>query len=172
MKKLLIQGTYTFYSDLKKHFIENYIVSDDIRTLKTSDFLVLQNVKMSEIDVFVNRVRALEHRCKIIVFSSVYNPKVTERLFPELYAFRYTGTEEAYSDILDVINGEEKYKDDFKLTSKEKSYLAELSYGLNSRQIAEVLSISERSVRRLKENLYRKTSAHTEQELLLISHII
>ena len=54
-----------------------------------------------------------------------------------------------------------------RFTEKEKRTLKELPYGLCSKELAARLGVSERSVRRMKERLMRKTGLVSSEQLMI-----
>ena len=56
---------------------------------------------------------------------------------------------------------------EIRFTEKEKRTLSELPYGLSAKELSQRLGISERSVRRMKERLMRKTGLVSSEQLLV-----
>ena len=129
-------------------------------------------------------------RTKVIIFSSFISPDYVKQCYDlklEAYINKTANTAEIYEGISQVLSGENYYCKDVKnvllnnlikndnhqkschtkncLTARELEILKLICKQKNYKQIAEILFISENTVRKHRQNLMLKINCHSTSEL-------
>ena len=103
---------------------------------------------------------AAEHGIVLVAVVEEFRHILYEALFPAAFIL----------DDGDVLTPEilrNKSRKEIRFTEKEKRTLQELPYGLCSKELAVRLGVTERSVRRMKESLMRKTGLVSTSQLMI-----
>ena len=108
--------------------------------------------------------KAIEQHGRSVLLAIVaekYRKILLEAVFPDAVVL------DAITDssIPFIFNGKRKKK--IRFTDNEKRTLSELPYGLTAKELAVRLGVSERSVRRTKSNLLRKTGLLSSGQLMV-----
>ena len=108
--------------------------------------------------------RIIAAKCPEAVLAAVVEPfrrLLVEAAFPDAVVMDDSETIQP-----SLIFSSRKRKE-IRFTEKEKRTLSELPYGLSAKELSQRLGISERSVRRMKERLMRKTGLVSSEQLLV-----
>ena len=169
MRKVLLLGPYSYVKEMNKLDTPGFSFTFDIKDFPDSDYIVLIDREIREVESFTNRIKFAGMKTEIVVFSSLYNPEIIELHFPMVTAFSFTSLDSSKEILLDRLVNGKKENEEIHFTPREKKFLHQLSFGLNFKEISTALSLSERSVRRIKDDLYRKTGVNSIQQLMVLN---
>lgn len=132
------------------------------------DILILYEPSPIELMCDYNMLIKLNPKAKFIVFASSQNKAVYSAFLPYACILDSKETYELEKVIQDVHKSDCSF-DRLSFSALEKSFLSALSSGLNAQEIGERLELTDRSVRRVKEKLLKKTNLFSIQQLLIFS---
>lgn len=132
------------------------------------DVLILLDPTPLEFACDYRLLKKINKKGRFIVIAERTCSAVFKAFLPDLI---FVDNRESFDKNL-LISDSIPYKSDYEFTALELDFLSRLSLGLNLQEIADSLSLTERSVRRVKEKLLKKTNLFSLQQLLIYSTMI
>lgn len=132
------------------------------------DFLILLNPTPLEFACDYRLLKKVNQKCRFIVIADNTCKAVFNAFMPELI---FIDSKSSFDKKL-LLNECCQRIHDYDFSSLEFDFIAKLSLGLNLQEIADSLGLTERSVRRVKEKLLKKTNLFSLQQLLIFSTMI
>ena len=155
------------FEEVIKIYINDYIIKKYEYPIIPDECEYLLLFKPSLIEIKSELQNIERHKCNCIIVAIV--PETHMLLLKNLYREVIVINECKLNEIENILrnhsNSYEKEKISF--SYKEELFLREVAYGLNNKEIAYELMLSDRSVRRIKEKLLSKTGLSNTQQLML-----
>ena len=123
--------------------------------------IVMYKPEIEEIIDEVNMISSGSCNARLVIIAERYRRVLLEALFPS--AVVIDSIQEFNPETLRYCEKKKKIR----FTDNEKRTLSELPYGLTAKELAVRLGVSERSVRRTKSNLLRKTGLLSSGQLMV-----
>jgi len=180
-----LQACLSFYPDIEMvGIIDNGLEAIDA-TLSIKPDVVLMDISMPKLngidatEIIIEQLPGV----KILVFSMHENPEFVVNAVnagASGYILKDTSAEEVYraikvvaagksffsSSVADMLINRPKYNDDSKLTSREQVILAHIAKGFSSKEIAQKLNISFRTVEAHRRNIKSKLNTETLADMV------
>ena len=180
-----LQSCLSFYPDIEMvGIIDNGLEAIDA-TLSIKPDVVLMDISMPKLngidatEIIIEQIPGV----KILVFSMHENPEFVVNAVnagASGYILKDTSAEEVYraikvvaagksffsSSVADMLINRPKYNDDSKLTSREQVILAHIAKGFSSKEIAQKLNISFRTVEAHRRNIKSKLNTETLADMV------
>lgn len=128
-------------------------------------YLLLNNPSIIEIKAELKNIEHNHFICRIIAIVPETHMILLNTLFEDIILI----CDKKLKQIEDIISNHNTKTEARKIsfTLQEEMFLKEIAFGLNNKEIAYELTLSDRSVRRIKEKLLSKTGLSSTQQLTL-----
>lgn len=191
--KILLEGTQSLFSTLESYVIHSTASSgkEAIELLRSNDFEILvtdyELPDFSVLDI-IRMARSLQPNIKVIILSMHDDPSIVKELLKEdIDAFVLKN--DAHSSLLQalgkVTSGKKFYSDEIadilvrqlnepkekeELSPREMEIIKLIAQDFSTKQIAEILFISEKTVETHRKNMLRKINCSTVVGLVNYAH--
>lgn len=165
-----------FRTDILKPFIKGKAKMFNLERLDylsystPPDYIVYSD---PNIELMINDLKGakiLNCDVRVIVLSSFYSVSLYEAVIPDAYVIsvKYERWED---DVYDILSGEGAFlkRGTVSLTKREKDFLREMLMGLSVKESAIRLGLSERTTRRMRDNLLQKFALKNTIELMTVA---
>lgn len=166
MRKLLLRGDYQFEESLLRMVRGTCMVLPPGIYMGRADAAIMVEPTPDEVLLEVEKGRIVCPDARIIVIGGIYTRLIAVSLSDRVYTA--SSAEEAAAIIL-ARNPERK---GLKLTEKESLLLAAMEKGMCNSELTAALSMSDRTVRRIKGRLLDKTGLVSSEQLAVFSALL
>ena len=129
------------------------------------EYIILFKPSLIEIRDELSNLKNKKCKCNLVVIVPETHMLLLKNLYRELILINECNIDLAESILRN--DSEMRINENISFSSKEELFLREIAYGLNNKEIAYELMLSDRSVRRIKEKLLSKTGLSNTQQLML-----
>ena len=167
MNEILLRGDYPYREKLREKF--SVSILPRCVYVGSPSAVVLDSATPVEILDELHAMKDSGISAHLVAVEDMGTEALLISAFPEVrLIFRSADTAR---DIEKALLSEERREGIIHFTERETALLHQLSYGMSNKELSIRLGISERSVRRIKTGIYRKTGLLCSEQLAIFSTV-
>lgn len=162
-KKVVIK-TKIDWLILDRNIDYKWVSYSDNASLSNVDIFITDSVDLFILASDIKEVRKINRLCRIVVFPFKYHENIIASIFPFVEFVRRE------TKLSDIVYSKSTYFFKIKkehITKREEFFLSLLGFGLRDGEVAESMSITRRSVSRMKQRVIDKTGLISTTQLYL-----